>query len=180
MNKILRNLILAIAICGATAVYAATPPLNVIVTNSGKTSFKGQTDSKGVFATGKLAPGQYTVQFNSDSAALKGKQYVLVVSAGTKKVSADCAGEKFARGGVAVKVDVAAGLNITGQVAPQTGPTSAGGKKMVYITPQLGSNMPGRWVPEDSAEAKEARVSGRLSKQDVTKMQDRSTQPGGN
>jgi len=180
MKNILRNLILGIAVCAASAVYATTPPVNVTVSSSGKTSFKGQTDSKGVFSTGKLAPGNYTVTFNSDNAALKGKQYVLVVSAGAKKVSADCAGEKFARGGVAMKVDVGAGLNITGQVAAQTGPTSSGGKKMVYITPAVGSNMPGRWVAEDSAEAKEAKVAGRLSKQDVTKMQDRSTQPSGN
>ncbi len=179
MRIIARSILLFLTL-GAGVALAATPPLNVTVTNSGKTSFKGQTDSKGVFATGKLAPGEYTVQFNSDNAALKGKQYVLVVSAGTKKVSADCPGEKFARGGVAMKVEVGAGLNITGQVAPQTGPTSAGGKKMVYITPALGSNMPGRWVPEDSVEAKEAKVAGRLSKQDVTKIQDRSTQPSGN
>ncbi len=180
MKNILRNLILGIAISAATAVYAATPPVNVTVTNSGKTSFKGQTDSKGVFATGKLAPGNYTVTFNSDNAALKGKQFVLVVAAGTKKVSADCAGEKFARGGVAMKVDVGAGLNITGQVAPQTGPTSKDGKQMVYITPAVGSNMPGHWVAADSAEAKEAKVAGRISRDSVTKMQDFSTQPAGN
>jgi len=180
MNNTLRNLILGIAICAASAVYAATPPVNVTVTSAGKTSFKGQTDAKGTFATSKLAPGNYTVTFNSDNAALKGKQYVLVVAAGKKKVSADCAGEKFAHGGVAMKVDVGAGLNITGQLAAQTGPTSTGGKKMVYITPVLGSNMPGRWVPEDSAEAKEAKVAGRLSNQDITKIQDHGIQPSGN
>ena len=179
MRIIARSILLFLTL-GAGVALAATPPLNVTVTSSGKTNFKGQTDSKGAFSTGKLAPGNYTVTFNSENAALKGKQYVLVVAAGTKKVSADCAGEKFAKGGVAMKVDVGAGLNITGQVAAQTGPTSTGGKKMVYIAPAVGSNMPGRWVAEDSAEAKEAKVAGRLSKQDVTKMQDHSTNPAWN
>jgi hypothetical protein len=43
----------------------------------------------------------------------------LVIFAGKKKIVADAVeAEKFAAGGVAMKIDVAAGLNITGQVAP--------------------------------------------------------------
>lgn len=179
MVNIVRNLILGVALCAAAGASAAIPSVNVTVTSSGKTTFKGKTDTKGLFATGKLAPGNYIVQFTSDDAALKGKQFVLVVSAGTKKVSADLVGDRFARGGVAMKVDVGAGLNITGQLAVQTGPTAAGGKKMVYVRP-LGSNMPGHWVPEDSAEAKQARASGRLSRDDVMNMQAHMSNPGGN
>jgi hypothetical protein len=179
MGNILRNLILGVAICAAAAVSAAIQPVNVTVTSSGKTTFKGRTDAKGIFATGKLAPGNYVVQFTSDDAALKGKQFVLVIAAGTKKVSADLVGDKFAGGGVAMKVDVGAGLSITGQLAVQAGPTTAGGKKMVYVKP-LGSNMPGHWVPEDSAEAKQAKAAGRLSRDDVMNMQAHMSNPGGN
>src|SRR3984893_1723863 len=109
---------------------------------------------------------------NSSSGELKGKQYAVVVSAGKKKVSANVAGEKFAGGGVAMKVDVGPGLNITGQVAAQNGPTSKGGKKMVWIPKQLGSNVAGHWVEEDSAEAVAAKNAGILTTQDVNRMQE--------
>ena len=149
--------------------------MNVVVSDKGgKAAYKGATNTTGVFATAKLQPGNYVVQFTSSSAELKGKQYAVVVSAGKKKVSANVAGEKFAGGGVAMKVDVGAGLNITGQVAAQTGPISKGGKKMVWIPKQLGSNEPGHWVEEDSAEAVAAKNAGILNTQDVNRLQEHS------
>src|SRR4051812_41909612 len=179
MRIIVRSVILGIALAGVTA-FAAQPPVTVTVSNSGKTSFKGQTDSKGTFATGKLKPGNYTVQFNSNAAGLKGKKYAVVVSAGKKKVSADVPGEKFAAGGVAMKVDVGDGLNITGQIAVSTAPSSASGKKMVWVPPMLGSNQPGHWVEEGSAEAMQSKARGTLSRDAVEKVQASQTNPGGN
>jgi hypothetical protein len=120
------------------------------------------------------------VQFNSSSAEFKGKQYAVVVSAGKKKVSANVPGEKFAGGGVAMKVDVGAGLNITGQVAAQTGPVSKSNKKMVWIPKQLGSNIPGHWVEEDSAEAIAAKNAGILTTKDIQRMQESASNPAGN
>ena len=103
------------------------------------------------------------MQFNSPSGGIKGN-YTIVVSAGTKKVSAaGIAGEKFAKGGVALKVDVGANLNIAGQVAEEAAGASKNGKKMVWLPPQAGSHMPGRWVEADSAEAKQARSAGHMS-----------------
>ena len=178
MKIIARTLFLSIALAVANA-FAGVPPVSVTVSNSGKAAFKGTTDAKGTFATAKLEPGNYVVQFNSSNAGLKGKKYALVVSAGKKKVTADVVGEKFASGGVAMKVDVAAGLNITGQIAEQTGPVDKNGKKMVWIPKKLGSNIPGHWAPEDSAEAKEAMTQGTLSKEKVQQMQERSYNPQG-
>jgi hypothetical protein len=178
--KILARTIILVAAVAATTAFAGLPPVNVTVSNAGKASFKGRTDAKGTFATGTLPQGNYTVQFNSNAPDLKGKKYAIVVSAGTKKVSSSVAGEKFAGGGVAMKVDVPAGLNITGQVAADESPTSKSGKKMVWIMPATGSNMPGHWAEEDSAEAKEARVSGRMSRKNVQDFQDRGMQPQGN
>lgn len=153
--------------------YGAVPSLNVTVSDaSGKAAFKGATNAKGTFATAKLKPGNYTVQFNSPSGGVKGS-YAIVVSAGTKKVSAaGVAGEKFAKGGVALKVDVGANLNIAGQVAAEESGASKNGKKMVWIPPQAGSHMPGKWVEADSAEAKAARSAGNLSTQDVNRLQE--------
>jgi hypothetical protein len=52
--------------------------------------------------------------------------------------------------GVDVIVDLGPGARIRGQVA------SSSLKNMVWIMKEPGSNLPGRWVPEDSAEAKAA------------------------
>jgi hypothetical protein len=181
MKKTIPSLVLCLFVAAAAIASGAVPPVNVTVSDKGgKAAFKGATNTSGAFATSKLQPGNYVVQFTSNSAELKGKQYALVVSAGTKKVSANVAGEKFAGGGVAMKVDVGAGLNITGQVAAQNGPTSKGGKKMVWIPKQLGSNVAGHWVEEDSAEAIAAKNAGILSTQDVTRMQEKMSNPAGN
>ena len=172
MKNTIRNFFFGLALLFTATAIAGVPPVNVTVSNSGKAAFKGKTDAKGTFATGKLTPGNYTVQFNSDSAEVKGKKYAIVVAAGKKKVTASVVGEKFAKGGVAMKVDVPAGLNITGQVAADEGPVSKNGKKMVWITPQLGSNMPGHWVEEDSPEAVAAKNAGTLRRDSIQKMQD--------
>ena len=122
---------------------AAIPSVNVTVSDaSGKQAFKGATKNDGGFATEKLQPGNYVVQFSSKNAALKGGNYSIVVAAGTKKVVANgVAGEKFLAGGVAMKVNVGSRLNITGQVATGPFPT---------VT-QKNSDMPPRKDASDSA-----------------------------
>jgi hypothetical protein len=177
--KIIARTILLGCVFAAGSVFA-TPPVDVTVSNSGKAAFKGKTDTKGAFATGTLQPGNYVVQFNSNSAELKGKTYAIVVAAGKKKVTASVPGEKFARGGVAMKVDVGAGLNISGQVATGAdGPVNKSGKKMVWIPKKTGSNMPGHWVEEDSAEAQEAKSSGTMSNDTIQRIQAHQDQHGG-
>ena len=103
------------------------PPVTVIVSDaSGKAAFKGATKSDGAFATEKLQPGNYVVQFNSKNSAIKGGQYSIIVAAGKKKVVANAiAGEKFLGNGVAMKVEVGAGLNIVGHVAAGPLPSSS-------------------------------------------------------
>jgi hypothetical protein len=114
----------------ASVASAAVPLINVTVADSsGKAAYKCTTDGNGTFATGKLQPGGYVVYFHSKSAP-KGSKYLLVISAGTKKVMANAVeAEKFAAGGVAMKIEVAAGLNITGQVAAAGAQTSSGFKE---------------------------------------------------
>jgi hypothetical protein len=179
MKKMMRSTLLFLVLTAGVA-YGAVPAVNVTVSDSGgKAAFKGSTNAKGTFATASLKPGNYAVQFSSAS-AMKGTTYTIVVSAGTKKVSAaGVAGEKFAKGGVALKVDVGPGLNISGQVAAEEAGASKNGKKMVWIPPQAGSHMPGHWVEEDSAEAKTARAAGSMSKQDVNRVQEHMVNHGG-
>jgi hypothetical protein len=173
MKTLSRNLFLVAVLSAATVAFGGVPSVNVTVSSAGKAAFKGATNAKGTFATGKLQPGNYVVQFTSNASGLKGNRYAIVVSAGTKKVSANgVTGEKLSGGGVAMKVDVGAGLNITGQVASEAaGATNKDGKKMVWIPKQVGSNIPGHWAEEDSAEAKAAKMAGNLSNDDVSNMQ---------
>ena len=111
--------------------YGGVSPVNVTVSDAGgKAAFKGATNASGTFATANLKPGNYVVQFNSTE--MKSSLYAIVVSAGTKKFAAAAVpGEKFAGGGVALRVVVGAGLNITGQVAPQVDGKTAGDTRKI-------------------------------------------------
>jgi hypothetical protein len=181
MRNIVRGFI-ALVIAAGSFAYGAVPPMNVTVSDStGKAAYKGGTDAKGVFATTALKPGKYVVQFTSKSAGMKGNTYAIVVSAGSKKVTADAVpGEKFGAGGVAMKIDVGSG-NITGQVAAGGGKTKldSNGKEMVWIPQKLGSNLPAHWAPADSAEAKEAKTQGNFSTKNIQDKQNAGISPGG-
>lgn len=145
----------------ASAAGAGIPPIEVTVFDaSGKVGFKGATNANGTFATASLQPGHYVVQFNTKSTAAKGNQYLLVVSAGKKKVSATgVSGETFIGGGAAMRVNVGPGSKITGQVAnEQIGAREGGltyrvvgGQRFVWVTGELGTHLGGRWVEESLA-----------------------------
>ena len=183
MKTMTRSALFLIVFLAAGLAYAALPKVNVTVADSsGKAAYRGATDVKGSFATGALKPGNYVVQFNSSSAP-KGSHYSVVISAGKKKVAANgVAAEKFAAGGVAMKIDVGAGLNISGQVAAEeksSAPMGTNGKPMVWIAKKLGSNVAPHWADSDSAEAKEAMTTTNMSRQDLQNRQSQGvTMPG--
>jgi len=182
-NRIYR-VVMFLSLAAVSMAAGAVPPMNVSVSDaSGKAAYKGAVDGKGAFATGALKPGNYVVQFSSNKAP-KGSTYAFVVSAGKKKVTANAvAAEKLAGGGVAMKIDVGAGLNITGQVAADdknSAPIGHNGKPMVWIPKKLGSNIAAHWAESDSAEAKEAMTSTNMSRDDLQKRQSQGISPGGN
>jgi hypothetical protein len=178
MRTIARTFV-ALLFASASLAFGALPHFTVTVADSGgKPAFKGATDANGTFATGKLKPGQYVVQFNAN---VKGGDYALVVSAGSKKVVAGSVpAEKFAGGGVAMKIEVGSGLNIAGQVTTgaQT-KVDKDGQQMVWIPKKTGSNLPAHWAPADSAEAKDAKSRGTLSTKSIQDIQAHQDQHGG-
>jgi hypothetical protein len=133
VKNLIRGTLLSFVLLAACMAYGGTPPLNVTVSDAGgKAAFKGVTNANGTFATANLKPGDYVVQFNATSGGMKGNRYAIVVSAGTKKVAAAAVpGEKFAGGGVALKLVVGAGLKITGQVAPAADGKTAGDTRKI-------------------------------------------------
>jgi hypothetical protein len=176
MKAIIREIVLFLFLGVASISFGAVPQINVTVADSsGKTAFKGTTDTRGILATPKLQAGNYAVQFNSKNAP-KGSHYTLVIVAGTKKTSASAiTGEKLATGGVAMKIEVGAGLGIMAQVSEDLAGTRIGknGKLMVWIPKKIGSNLPAHWAESDSAEAKEAETSTSYSGKN---MQDKYNQ----
>ena len=180
MKTILRSLFICAFAAVTSIASAAVPPINVTVLNSsGKTLFKGATDGNGTFATGKLQPGEYVVQFNSKSAP-KTTRYALIASAGKEKVVANgIAGDKLIAG-VAVTIQVGPGLNLTGQVTGEdknSAPIGRNGKLMVWIPKQIGSNLAAHWAESDSAEAKGAMTSASYSMKNVQSKQNHGVSP---
>jgi hypothetical protein len=175
MKKILSTALVGLVVAGDSLAYAAVPEMRVTVSDSsGYAAYKGATDAKGSFVTGSLKPGHYVVQFNAKRTDVKGSNYALVVSAGRKKVIADVvAGEKFAGGGVAMRIEVAEGGNIVGQVASDLRTMMKDGRLLVWIPQQVGSNLPAHWAEADSAEARFAQTRPSFS---IKNLQDRQDQ----
>jgi len=178
LNKFVRSAFALLLGIGAAA-YGGVPPMEVTVFDaSGKVAYQGATAADATFATPNLHPGNYVVQFNSKSAGVKNNHYLLVVSAGKKKVIADAVpGEKFTAGGVAMKVDVGSGLKIAGLIAREEGGASNGsphvmvknGKRFAWVTAQTGSNLGGHWV---EVGAGEDRHIYRLNSGEIQKIHD--------
>jgi hypothetical protein len=182
MKTIARTIIVGLIGAAASVASAAVPSITVTVADSsGKTAYKGTTTAKGTFATGKLQPGGYVVQFNSNGGQ-KGGSYALVISAGIKKVVANAVQADKLAAGVAMKIEVGAGLNITGQVAAEDknsagAPMGKNGKPMVWLPKQIGSSMGARWVESDSPEAKMAQTSSSYSIKNIQDKQNQGVVP---
>jgi hypothetical protein len=183
MKTLIRSFSFCFFLVLAALAWAATPPVDVMVADSsGKVAYKGKTGANGTFSTGKLQPGNYVVQFSGNN--VKGT-YALVVSAGKKKVSADAVpGEKFGKGGVAMKVDVGAGMNVTGQVvtAPAAGSNPnvkvENGVTYYWVKGGTGSNIGGRWLTKEEAKAQGLNL-GTYSKEAIQSIQEKAYNPQG-
>lgn len=174
MKTALGKLFLLFVFLTASIAFGAVPTMNVIVSDSnGALVFKGTTDSNGAFATPSLKPGHYVVQFKSKSGAVKESSYALAISAGSKKVVANTvSGTMFNGGGVAMRLEVGAGLNITGQViSAPVGPDGTA-KTMVWVPTMPGSHLPAHWAEKGSADEVLSRTRGIIHRYSIVKMQD--------
>ena len=173
---------LGFAVLGlAASAHGAVPPMQVTVSEtSGQVAFRGTTGPNAMFSTANLRPGHYIVQFTTTDTAARGSRYLVVVSAGVKKVVATgIGGEAFMHGGAAMKVNVEHAAKITGQLADEQ--TLAresgskyriiGGQRFVWVQGQLGTNRGGHWAEEGEAPALNV---GRVSLDSIRKLQDRA------
>ncbi|HKP02282.1 MAG TPA: hypothetical protein VJU77_02880 [Chthoniobacterales bacterium] len=174
MKSAIRNILFSFLL--ASPVLAGLPAINVAVSDaSGKTTFQGRTNAAGLFITGRLGPGKYVVQFDANNGTLKGDRYLIVVAAGTKKITADSVpGERFSAGGVAMKVPVTSTLQITGQIVSER-PIASNeriiqGVRYFWVKSGTGSNL-GRWV--EAGETNPRNVVG-MDRASVRNIQERA------
>lgn len=180
MKTNLRALLVLFVLFVASAGYAAAPSVSVTLKQrpSGKLVKQVTTDAGGNFSLGALPAGAYVLEFRSPkSADVSNRQFSLSV-AGTRTTGTQSVAGKSLVTGVALNVEVGPNANVTGQVT--TGPTAAVKKKMIWIPAMLGSNQPGHWVEENSAEAKLSKTRGIISKQQINNMQERAIGLQGN
>jgi hypothetical protein len=199
--KKLRSLVLVLAFASAAAVISAAPgtatfDVTVKQKPGGNAVFKGKTDGRGNFTTPELNPGSYTAEFrSSQAAAMKGRNITITINSGKGQSSQSTApAEKFASG-VGMTFDIKKASKLTGQIGAEAGTEAVAnikggttgnvkiinGKRYVWMPPELGSNMGGKWVPEGSPGVPRANIQ-RGNRDGLQRMQDHSGQgavPGG-
>ena len=131
--------------------------MQVTVSDSaGGLTYRGRTDASGAFATGRVPPGDYVVQFNSTEVSAQRKDYAIFAAAGKHRVVADAIeGAKFRAGGVAMRLNVVRPTPIIGQIAlggvNALGTKIVNGKRYILVPSETGSALGPRWVEEGSA-----------------------------
>ena len=180
MKNMTRGILLVLAAFTASTIYGGQPApgvagVGVIVKQN--PSKRAVTDANGNFALDALAPGSYTLAFRAQKAkdtknkttdkVTVAESYSIKVQ-GTKRpvIQSGLTSDKLVAG-VDVPIQVAAGARIRGQV-------SAGAiKKMVWISAEPGSHIPGHWVEAGSPEAARRSNTQTLSKEDLADSMNR-------
>src|SRR4051812_22771862 len=143
----------ALFVAAATVHGAGVANVEVTVSDAaGRLTYRGKTDANGVFATGKVAAGNYVVQLRAKNAKVSRNDYGIFAAAAHQRVVADAvAGSKFASPGVAVRLKPTTSTVIVGQVAiggpNELGTKIVNGRRLVLLPPETGDVGP-RWVEE--------------------------------
>jgi hypothetical protein len=165
MKNMTRGIVFLLVALAAPVIYGGEPArgvagVDVIVKQ--RPSDRAVTDARGNFAMEALAAGSYTLRFRARKAEdLKSRgttankvmvatSYSIKIEGAKRAVNKSGLTSDDLLDGYDIVVDLAAGARVRGQVASGTL------KNMVWIPKEHGSNIPGRWVEEGSAEAKAA------------------------
>jgi hypothetical protein len=140
-------------------IYGGEPPrgvagVDVIVKQRPRD--RAVTDARGNFAIEALAAGSYTLTFrarkgehipSTSDKVIVATLYSIKIDGTKRAVNKNGLTSDDLVAGVDVEVNLGPGARIRGQVA------AGASKNMVWIPTEPGSNIPGRWVQEGSAEA---------------------------
>jgi hypothetical protein len=164
MKNMVRRIMFLLVAFATPVIYGGEPPrgvaqVDVIVKQRPRDS--AITDARGNFAIEALAAGSYTLKFRARKAedlhhstsdkVIVATSYSIKIEGTKRAVNKSSLTSDDLLAGVDVVVDCGPGARISGQVA------AGASKNMVWIKEGTGSNLPGRWVDENSPEAKAAR-----------------------
>jgi hypothetical protein len=165
MKNITRSIVFLLFALAMPVIYGGQPApgapgsgvagVDVIVKQ--RPSDRAVTDARGNFAIEALAGGSYTLTFRARKAEdldrhmsdkiIIASSYSIKIDGTKRAVNLNGITSNDLLAGYDVVVDLGPGARIRGQVA-------AGAlQKMVWIPKEVGSNIPGHWAAEDSAEA---------------------------
>jgi hypothetical protein len=176
-----RGIVFLLIALAAPVIYGGEPDrgvagVDVVVKQSPRNNHV-VTDARGNFAFEALAAGSYTLTFRARKAedlhhstsdkVIVATLYSIKIDGTKRAVNKSGLTSNHLAAGVDVDVDLGPGARIRGQVA------AVALKNMVWIPQETGSNIPGHWVEEGSAEAKAAvhHNANRMSMEELRKAQ---------
>jgi hypothetical protein len=163
MKNMTGGIVLFLVALATPVIYGGEPAhgvagVEVIVKQ--RPSDRAVTDARGNFAIEALAAGSYTLTFRSRKAedmhhstsdkVIVATLYSIKIDGTKRAVNKSGLTTDELLAGVEVDVDLGPGARIRGQVA------AGASKKMIWIPKEPGTNLPGHWVEEGSAEARAA------------------------
>lgn len=164
MKDMTRGIVFLLIALAMPVLYGGEPArgvggVDVIVKQ--RPSDRAVTNARGNFALEALAAGSYTLTFRARKAGdMPGSTSDKVIVATLYSIKIEGAKRAVNRSGLTTN-DLLAGVDLEVQLGPGArirGQVAAGASKnMVWLPREPGSNLPGRWVEEGSAEAKAGR-----------------------
>jgi hypothetical protein len=180
MKRMARGIVFLLGALATPVIYGGEPArgvagVDVIVKQ--RPSDHAVTDARGNFAIEALAAGSYTLTFRARKAedlhhstsdkVIVATLYSIKIDGTKHAVNKSGLTSNHLAAGVEVDVDLGPGARIRGQVAADAL------KNMVWIPKEPGTNIPGRWVEEGSAEARAAvhHNTGLMSVEELRQIQ---------
>lgn len=183
MKNTVRHILLLFALAGTAAYGANMSGIDVVAKekSTGQVVYQGKTDAAGKFTTETLAPGAYILEFRSKQGGA-----LQVALSGARRAK-----QMTLPGGVAFSLEITPASKVLGKVtgepiltADQPAPKGTSkvkivnGKRFVWVGPEIGSQMGGRWIPEEDAVATNPDGARRNARDNLRKMQDLGGQGG--
>ena len=157
MKNMTRGIVFLLVALATSVIYGDQPAPGVAEVDVIVKQIPGKyvlTDERGNFAFDGLAPGSYTLTFRARKAAglpettksqvIVAVTYLIKIDGTKRSVNQSGLTSDKLIAGVDIPVELGSGAQIRGRVL------AGAVKKMVWISPQVGSHMPGHWVEADS------------------------------
>jgi hypothetical protein len=154
-----------------SSTYVENPTVEITLRRGGGKIVKQvKTDADGVFMVGTFPAGSYSLEFRAKSAPNVRNQSFIIKIAGTKSRSSEkgLSGRYFL-GGVFYEIETLPRTPLRGVI---TAGSVRNARKMIWLPQEIGSNLPGHWVEEGSAQAVAGHLWGHYSIDAIRKMQD--------